>query len=176
MGRANHFIINDLGDTLMEQWKFVKAGNSEIFEISSEGRIRNSSGQIIKCRLNSGYPHFTRNLDGERFIHRIVAKTFIGPIPKKYHVNHKNGNRSDNRVENLEIVTASENNLHLFHVLGREAAKGETHPTAKYSEEMIREIRWLFAMGARQFMLAKEYMLDPTVIRDIVHRYTWKHL
>lgn len=47
-------------------------------------------------------------------VHRIVASAFIGEIPNKYEVNHINGDKTDNRVENLEIVTSSQNQKHAF--------------------------------------------------------------
>lgn len=58
------------------------------------------------------------------YIHRLVAQAFIpNPLNKK-EVNHKNGIRHDNRVENLEWVTSSENNIHAIRFLGRKSAKG----------------------------------------------------
>jgi hypothetical protein len=47
-----------------------------------------------------------------RRVHRVVAKAFLGPIPKGKEVNHKNLDKHDNRVENLEYMTRSENQLH----------------------------------------------------------------
>jgi HNH endonuclease/NUMOD4 motif-containing protein len=165
----------------MELWKVIDdSHDSEPYEISSMGRLRRN-GRILKPRKHPkiGYVQAVFCSGGKKtypLVHRLVAEAFIGEIPEDYQVNHKNGIRYDNRVENLEIVTCSENNLHAFRVLGRQTPKGEQHPSQKYSEETIHEIRWLFAMGARQFMLAKEYGVDPTVIRDIVHRRTWKHV
>mgnify|MGYP001585956411 CR=1 FL=1 len=91
-------------------------------------------------------------------------------------VNHKNGNRSDNRVENLEIVTAAENNLHAYRTLNRSRPSGSKHPAAKLTENDVLDIRWLYGMGVRQFVLAKEYELDRTTIRDLVHRHHWNHI
>jgi hypothetical protein len=45
-------------------------------------------------------------------VHRLVAEHFIGEIPPKMVINHKNFDKSDNRVDNLEIVTSSQNRLH----------------------------------------------------------------
>lgn len=170
----------------MEIWKSIESADS-LYEVSSEGRMRQCvgvyrrTGRLLKPQKRpNGYVQGTiRFLDGRYeypLVHRLVAAAFIGHIPESMQVNHKNGIRSDNRVENLEIVTASENNLHAYRELNRERPKGEKHPGAKLTEEIVLEIRWLFAMGARQCHLALEYCLDPTVIRDIVHRYRWKHI
>jgi len=170
----------------MEEWKEVSESNG-LYEISSEGRLRQCSGinrrtgRLLKPQTRpNGYVQATlRHACGKTtypLVHRLVAKAFIGSIPDKYQVNHKNGNRSDNFAENLEIVTCSENNLHAFRALGRKALKGEDHPNSKLSEVDVLDIRWLFGMGVRQCILAKEYCLDATVIRDIVHCYRWKHI
>jgi len=171
----------------MENWKPTESCYG-LYEVSSIGRVRQGkggqrrNGRILKTTPNAQTGYVQRRIvldDGSStyaLVHRLVAEAFIGPIPSGMQVNHLNGNRSDNRVENLEIVTSSENNLHAFRVLNRETPKGEKHPMAKLTEEIALEIRWLFAVGARQFQLAKEYMLDPTVIRDIVHRKRWKHI
>jgi len=49
-----------------------------------------------------------------RYIHRLVAEAFLGPIPAGFHVNHKNGRTCANHVQNLEIVTPRENHLHHY--------------------------------------------------------------
>ncbi len=72
----------------------------------------------MKYSLNrDGYPHVSICHNGKRKsekIHRIVAELFIPNPDKKPCVNHINGDKTDNRVENLEWVTYSENNLHAY--------------------------------------------------------------
>lgn len=163
----------------MEIWKEIP-GSYGPYEVSSEGRLRRK-GRLLKPRLTPiGYAQgalyrskYTRKFE---LMHRLVATAFIGLIPDKHQVNHKNGNRSDNRVENLEIVTCSENNLHAYRELGREKPKGSKHHGAKLTEEIVLEIRKRYAEGERQYVLARAYSLDPTSIRDIVHRYRWTHI
>lgn len=74
------------------------------------------NGVVIGRKLsptNSGY--LTFSCDGKcTYVHRIVYETFIGPIPQGYDINHENGIKTDNRVENLTAVSRSENQLHAF--------------------------------------------------------------
>lgn len=90
----------------------------------SDGRKRFFSGRILKPHIVNGYHHMdlSKNEYSIRlYAHRLVVEAFIGKIDFEMDVNHKNGIRSDNRVENLEICTRAENLLHCYRVLGRKA-------------------------------------------------------
>ena len=104
------------------------------YEIGSDGSVwskdYNHTGErrsMLQYLDEDGYPHVFLNLKGKRsklVVHRAVAKLFLGPRPTaKHQVNHKNGQRSDNRVENLEWVTSRENTLHGWRVNGRKQSK-----------------------------------------------------
>jgi hypothetical protein len=164
----------------MEVWKPIRRW-SGVYEVSSLGNVRRGARVLSFGVLSNGYRQARASLNGNRtlksaLVHRLVAEEFIGELPDHMQVNHKNGDRADNRVENLEIVTASENARHAYHVLGRSKPAGSKHPAAKLTEEIVCEIRWLFGLGVKQVDLAREYLMDKTTIRDIVHRYRWKHI
>lgn len=99
-------------------------GYETIYEISDVGVVRNKKTQrIIKAKDNGwGYLLTRLNKDGVRkgiAVHRLVAMTFISNPNKKPEVNHKDGNKLNNSVSNLEWVTRSENIKHAWHVLGK---------------------------------------------------------
>lgn len=101
------------------EWKKIIVDEKETnYSISSEGNVRNdTNNRILTNSLQQGYHHVGLTIDGKlrRFrVHRLVAIAFIDNINSKPYVNHINGNRSDNRVENLEWCTPSENTQHAF--------------------------------------------------------------
>ena len=81
------------------------------WQVSSHGRICNPFGVIT---VGSAHPsgYFNLKLGGERFyVHRAVACTFLGPPPSEHawQVHHKDGNRGNNHIANLEYVSGSQN-------------------------------------------------------------------
>lgn len=95
------------------------------FYVLGMGAKRWTGGLLKPDKLRNGYFRVTLNLGSRKsakteLVHRLIARTFLGEAPTSSHqVNHKNGDKSDNRVENLEWVTPSENQLHAVRVLGR---------------------------------------------------------
>ena len=94
-----------------EIWKDIKIEN---YQISNLGNVRNSlSGRLLKSRVNhNGYLRI--GLGGHKqqkwfFVHRLVYETFIGPIPEGMQVNHIDENKTNNRVDNLNLMTPKEN-------------------------------------------------------------------
>lgn len=103
----------------METWKTVD-GYSD-YEVSTEGRIkRKSTGTLLVQTPDSrGYPSVTiydETGQHTKNVHRILAKTFIPNPENKRTVNHKDGNKRNNHISNLEWNTSSENLKHAYDI------------------------------------------------------------
>lgn len=126
----------------MEEFKKVAAD----YEIGTCGTIRSLKWGKIKVLTpspnNKGYLIVQLRIDGEHkcyLVHRLVALAFIPNPDNKPCVNHINGDKTDNRVENLEWVTDGENKRHA--VATGLYLQGEDSPLAKLTNEQARYIR-----------------------------------
>lgn len=136
-------------------------------------------GRFLKARMINDYLSVCLRKDSvgkEKLIHRLVALNFIPNPLNKREVNHKNGIKTDNRIENLEWCTPSENCKHSY-VIGlsfHEGIKGEKHPKAKLNQRQVIEIRG--TRGLTQRAIAKKYGVALSTIHSILKRKNWKHI
>ena len=109
-------------------------------------------------------------------VHRLVAETFI-PNPNNLPcVNHKDGNKLNNSVKNLEWCTHSENMIHAYQTGLEQPRCGEQHHAHKLTEDAVKYIKQLYVKRDKEFgavALAKKFNVDRTTIHDIVRGKTW---
>lgn len=165
-----------------ETWKIVKDTDS-IYQISSLGRLKTNNWKnhglekVMKpARDKKGYLRTVIKRNGKLGtvkLHRLVAETFIPNPENKPQVNHKNGIKDDNRVENLEWCTNSENHKHSF-AIGTQSNKGENNPTNKLTDKMVLYMR--SHPEIRTLCFASIYRLERSTIKRARYGKTWTHL
>lgn len=153
-------------------------------EYRNTGYFVNEQGDVIgkrkvlkPCKNKKGYlvvdlSHEKQKLT--RLVHRLVAELFLPNPENKPEVNHIDGDKTNNCVDNLEWVTAKENKSHAMQVLGK--GYGETHSQATLTEKQVREVCVMIQEGYRTIDIHRELDIDLEKIRSIRKGSAWKHV
>ena len=144
---------------------------------TSDGYIFNEkTGKYLKPQNNGQYYKVTLTFENSQqkqfLLHRIIAECFIPNPMNKPEVNHKNGNKYDNRVDNLEWVTASENQIHS--VKTGLKPHGTDLWNGKFSKEQVIEIIKRKHNGESCKKLGLEFGVCPSTICDISRGLRYK--
>lgn len=171
---------------MTEAWKPVTGWP---YQVSDMGRVRRSRpsrgtsvGKILKPAVNEhGYECVVFSSNGKRRtfrVHRLVGRAFLGPCPEGLETNHKNADKTDNRAENLEYVTSSENTQHALRSgLFSAQPRGIEKSQARLTDERVLKIRHWYAAGdISQKTLAVEFGVSQQLVSLIVRRKKWAHL
>lgn len=150
------------------------------YEVSDCGEVRRAGKLKTQMSDRKGYLWVSLWLHGKsytRYISRLVAAAFIGPRPVGEEVRHRNGINTDNRSENLQYGTRTENE-HDKRAHGT-APIGINHPSAKLTEEQVYVIRARYRKNSRIHgtnALSADFGVSGRAILNVVARLTWSHL
>jgi len=140
-----------MDSAIVETWREIPGWP---YAVSDHGRVqRIDTGRILKPSNTFGYKKLALWRNGVPWsvlVHKLVTLVFIGPRPDGKEVNHLNGDKGDNRIENLEYVSKSENNLHAIRVLGKRL--GESHGNAKVNNEVVKVIRHMRGRHSQELL------------------------
>jgi hypothetical protein len=176
----------------LEIWRDIN-GYEGHYQVSNIGRVK-SLARVVECRKNvlvnkkekmlldwncgKGYRKVKLSKDSiEKSIrvHRLVAETFLGNTEAKSEVNHINGIKYDNRVENLEWCTSSENTKHALNNKLKISQKGSEHGMSKLTEKDVLEIREIGrSKGLKE--VSKIYKVSESLISNVLLNKIWNHV
>lgn len=196
---------------MAEIWNTWRDGT---YEVSNMGNVRRAKpgistfiGRPVRpVEGSTGYAQVSLR-SGEKvvrtYVHRAVMEAFVGSCPEGHVVNHKNCDKSDNRLENLEYVTAKRNAAHALEnsrrVRGPKKPKppkkglpaGDNHwtkhkperiaregrmPHTKITREQVLDARERVSKGETQTALAKELGICVAQMSRIIRRTRWTHV
>lgn len=172
-----------------EIWKDIK-GYEGKYKISNFGNVislsrkikcrngyRITVDKIMKpCKYKKGYLSIELGYRNRYLLHRLVALTFLENKLNKPCVNHINGIKTDNNINNLEWVTYSENEIHSRRILNKKPICGESHKRSKLTEKQVIEIKTRIKNGEKNKDIYKDYNVTDRNISDIRHNKRWKHI
>jgi hypothetical protein len=171
-----------------ERWLPV-VGHKGIYEASDLGRVRrvaawaNRPGRrpLPDAALKPwpdrwGYQRLILFKNGQKHhcsVHEVVLEAFVGPRPAGLKCNHKDGDKANNLLSNLEWVTSSENDRHAFALGLRTSLRGEQYWNAKLTWQQVREIRRL--VGSEPIKVtAARFGISPNTVSNIRRGRTWQ--
>lgn len=177
----------------LELWRDIP-NYEDYYQVSNFGRIKSLDRKalVFKPQLNKTIPkriygHYmcfiphrgyslvclTKNNKSQTLpVHRIVAKVFIPNDLNKSCINHKDCNKSNNHINNLEWVTHKENKEHSG--LNGMNARGENQGLSKLNNSQVRVIKRINDMQYKE--IAKIFNVHPSTISYIKRGITWKHI
>ncbi len=170
-------------------WKSIEG--YEQYTLNSKGQIFSSFGKgrvLRSSKCGAGYLKVALGAGpgNTKMVHRLIAEALIPNPENKPWVNHKNGIKTDNSLENLEWSTISENHQHAcdtglrktgkLHHWSRKVKRGAEHPSSKLTEEQILTIFQYLRQGLTQKSIAQIFGVTNSMISSIKTGKSWSHL
>lgn len=166
-----------------EKWKIIDFANN--YEVSNTGFVRNKKTKyILKGRETlNGYLQVSLKIDQvnkfmNRYVHRLVAEFWLENFENKKEVNHKDGNKINNNVNNLEWVTSQENSNHRVNVLNKRIT--DNKKVGMFNKEGILIKTFNSVVAAGQYFGKSRVNIDNALKhknnQQTAYGYIWKYL
>ena len=172
-----------------EIWKPIK-NYETLYEVSNLGNIKSydkyipnrhgtktfkKSKLISSCNNGNGYLQVKLSKNGKRkafYVHRLVCDAFLGNLDSNLEVNHIDCDKSNNKLDNLEIISHKENMIHAYNnnLL-------YPHFNFKINETIAKEIKKLYMIdNLKQYEICKKLQLSKSIVQGVCSGKTWKHV
>lgn len=168
---------------MIEQWKDV-VGYEGLYQVSSHGRVKTMARlhredrpymkqeRLLNPPINStGYPQVTLYKEKKgtiHSVHKLVATAFLRRNPEHQVVNHIDGNKTNNRIDNLEWCTYGHNQAHAIRTGLIKIHSGENHYASMLTNKQRLDIYNAYKSGIKQAQLASRYGLAQQTISKII--------
>lgn len=161
-------------DTKYEASNLGRIRRKEIVVVNPiKGTFKNKPIMLKQKLTHEGYFRVCINRT-TKLAHRIIAEAFIPNPDNKPFVNHKDSDRTNNSVDNLEWCSSSENIKHAFATGNKKSITGVDHKMSKLTESDVKSIRNCMHIPSPK--LAKIYNVNESTIKDVKNNKTWKHV
>lgn len=141
--------------------------------ISNYGNIKGKIVEFLKLYTNKEGYVSTYKIG---LVHRAVYETFVGDIPPNHQINHIDYNRSNNKLNNLELSTPSQNVKHSKKNPQHKKTVGENNPTSTLTNKDVIQIYNMIKNGYDNIDIAIKFHLHDKYVSLIRHGKRWKHL
>lgn len=119
-----------------------------------------------------GYRHIQLESGRYQYEHRVVMEAALGrKLSSKEVVHHKNEDRLDNRIENLELFSSPGQHIGSHHV-----TRGTDQPAAKLNDDKVRQLRKMANDGLGRAHIARHFGVSRATIRNVLKGRAWKHV
>lgn len=159
---------------------YIVSSDGHVYSTKNVGRGKYHK-EISQRKNSDGYMDITvgpNNFRTTRKVHRLVAEAFIGPQPdESYEINHKDRNRANNDVSNLEWVTHVDNVKSIPYEVGSAARSGSNNGRATVNEQIVSKIRDLYEKENMKISeISSKYNIPYSTVFNIVKYKTWKNI
>ncbi len=174
LGHVGHYEVSSFG-SVKSLGRKVRAGRStrhvpeKMMEQSLRGGVEGRRYKTVGLNKNARTTM--------QYVHRLVWSAFNGLIDKGMEVNHKDGNKVNNRLTNLEIVTRKENAAHaILNGLNKICVRGTSNYAAKLDDVKVLQIRERIKLGHTQRQIARDLCVCPQTITNVKQGKCWGHI